>query len=107
MTEANRWGSDASTEDREIAKALRRLLPFLILMYLLAYLDRANIGYAKQAYQSATGVTEAAFALGAGIFFITYAIFEIPSNLLLHRLGARTWMARKTFKSSAGIKAGS
>jgi sugar phosphate permease len=63
-------------------------------MYVLSYLDRANIGYAKQAYQSATGISDAAFAFGAGIFFLSYALFEIPSNLMLHRVGARKWMAR-------------
>ena len=77
-----------------IRRAKYRLIPFLLLMYVLSYLDRANIGYAKQAYQAATGVTDAAFAFGAGIFFLTYAIFEIPSNLILHRVGARIWMAR-------------
>jgi len=63
-------------------------------MYLLSSLDRANIGFAKQAFQQSTGVTEAAFAFGASIFFIGYAIFEFPSNLALHKVGARRWMAR-------------
>ena len=85
---------DPAVLDRAISRAKRRLLPFMLLMYLLAYLDRANIGYAKQAYRAATGVSEAAFAFGAGAFFVTYALFEIPSNLLLHRIGARIWMAR-------------
>src|SRR5262249_33720280 len=77
-----------------IRRAKLRLIPFLLLMYVLSYLDRANIGYAKQAYQAATGVTDARFAFGAGIFFLTYALFEIPSNLILYRVGARIWMAR-------------
>jgi sugar phosphate permease len=85
---------DPEVLDRAIRRAKRRLIPFMLLMYLLCYLDRANIGYAKQAYQAATGVTDAAFAFGAGIFFLTYALFEIPSNLMLHRVGARIWMAR-------------
>ncbi|GGF44522.1 MFS transporter [Aliidongia dinghuensis] len=80
--------------DRATAKAMRRLLPFLILMYMLSYLDRANIGFAKQAFQAATGVSDAAFAFGAGVFFIGYAAFEVPSNLMLHRFGARRWMSR-------------
>jgi sugar phosphate permease len=80
--------------DRAISRAKRRLIPFMLLMYLLSYLDRANIGYAKQAFQAATGVSDAAFAFGAGAFFLTYALFEIPSNLILHRVGARRWMAR-------------
>ena len=74
--------------DRAIGRAKRRLIPFMLLMYLLSYLDRANIGYAKQAFQVATGVSDAAFAFGAGAFFLTYALFEIPSNLILHRVGA-------------------
>ncbi|HAM71754.1 MAG TPA: MFS transporter [Verrucomicrobiales bacterium] len=77
-----------------VRRARGRLIPFLLLMYVLSYLDRANIGYAKQAFQAATGVSNAAFALGAGAFFLTYALCEIPSNLVLHRVGARRWMAR-------------
>ncbi|MDE1181589.1 MFS transporter [Paraburkholderia sp.] len=75
-------------------KVMRRLLPFLLLMYVLAFLDRANIGFAQKALQHDTGLSNAAFAFGAGVFFIGYALFEVPSNLLLHRFGARTWMCR-------------
>jgi MFS family permease len=77
-----------------IRKARLRLVPFLILMYMLAFLDRANVGMAKQALAGAIGLSPAAFALGAGIFFVGYALCEIPSNLILHRVGARRWMAR-------------
>ncbi len=77
-----------------VAKARARLVPFLILMYTLAFLDRANIGFAKQAFQADTGVGDAAFAFGAGLFFVGYALLEIPSNLILHRVGARWWMCR-------------
>ncbi|TCL03159.1 MFS transporter [Sodalis ligni] len=80
--------------ERAINRAKWRLLPFLILMFLLAYLDRVNIGFAKQAYQISTGLSDTAFAFGAGIFFITYALFEIPSNLMMHRLGPRVWLSR-------------
>lgn len=80
--------------DRTVAKVTARLLPFLLLMYVLAFLDRANIGFAKKAFQVDTGLSDAAFALGAGIFFIGYALFEIPSNLIMHRVGARAWMCR-------------
>lgn len=80
--------------ERVTAKAIRRLVPFLLLMYVLAFLDRANIGFAKQAFQLDTGVSNAAYAFGAGIFFIGYALFEVPSNLLMHRVGARAWMCR-------------
>lgn len=75
-------------------KAAWRLLPFLLLLYVLAFLDRVNIGYAKQAFLHDTGLSEAAYAFGASIFFIAYALFEIPSNLILHRVGARIWICR-------------
>lgn len=75
-------------------KAMRRLLPFLLLMYVLAFLDRANIGFAQKALQGDTGLSDAAFAFGAGVFFVGYALFEVPSNLALHRVGARVWMCR-------------
>jgi MFS family permease len=75
-------------------RAQKRLVPFLLLMFVLAFLDRANIGFAKNAFQVSTGVSDAAFALGAGIFFLGYAVFEIPSNIILHHVGARRWMAR-------------
>jgi len=77
-----------------ISKATKRLLPFLALMYVMAYLDRANIGFAQQAFQADTGLSNAAYAFGAGIFFIGYAIFEVPSNILLFRVGARMWLSR-------------
>jgi len=97
-TPASRLPASASGHpevlDRAIHRAKWRLLPFLLLMYLFSYLDRANIGYAKQAYQAATGISNAAFAFGAGAFFVTYALFEVPSNLILHRVGARLWLAR-------------
>jgi MFS family permease len=85
---------DSPTLKRAQQRVRRRLIPFLILMYLLGYLDRANIAYAKQAFQHTTGVSEAAFAFSAGLFFVGYALFEVPSNLLLQRLGARMWLSR-------------
>jgi sugar phosphate permease len=84
----------ASAEGRVTSRVMRRLLPFLLLMYVLAFLDRANIGFAQKALQQDTGLTNAAFAFGAGVFFLGYAIFEVPSNLLLHRVGAKLWMCR-------------
>jgi len=77
-----------------VGRAMRRLLPFLLLMYVLAFLDRANIGFAQKVLQRDTGLSDTAFAFGAGVFFIGYALFEVPSNLLLHRVGARLWMCR-------------
>jgi MFS family permease len=80
--------------ERVTAKAIVRLVPFLLLMYVLAFLDRANVGFAKKAFQLDTGISDAVFAFGAGIFFLGYALFEVPSNLALHRVGARAWMCR-------------
>ena len=80
--------------DSAMGKAQRKLVPFIVLMYIFAFLDRANIGFAKNEFQLATGISDAAFALGAGIFFIGYAVFEVPSNLLMHRFGARLWLSR-------------
>lgn len=81
-------------EERTYAKVTLRLLPFLGLCYLIAYLDRVNIGFAKLRMLADVGMSEAAYGLGAGIFFIGYFLFEVPSNLALHRLGARMWIAR-------------
>lgn len=80
--------------DQAMFKAEKKLVPFIVLMYIFAFLDRANIGFAKQAFQISTGVSDAAFALGAGIFFIGYAVFEVPSNILMHKFGARLWLSR-------------
>ncbi|CAD5110024.1 MFS transporter [Zestomonas carbonaria] len=77
-----------------ISTSRMRLLPFLILMYILAFIDRANVGYARAFLQADTGLSDAAFAFGASIFFIGYACFEVPSNLMLHRLGAKVWLCR-------------
>ena len=77
-----------------IAKVTQRLLPFLLLMYVLAFLDRANVGFAKKAFQLDTNISDAAFAFGASIFFLGYAVLEVPSNLIMHKVGARAWMCR-------------
>ena len=77
-----------------VRKARARLVPFLILMYTMAFLDRSNVGFAKQAFQADTGVSDAAFAFGAGLFFVGYALLEVPSNLIMHRVGARRWLCR-------------
>lgn len=75
-------------------KAIWRLGPFLGLLYLVAYMDRNNAGFAKLEMTAALQITEAAFGFAAGIFFIGYLLFEVPSNLLLERFGARKWIAR-------------
>ncbi|SOZ40935.1 MFS transporter [Cupriavidus neocaledonicus] len=77
-----------------VNKARLRLAPFLALMFALSMLDRSNVGFVKQALMVDSNIGNAAYALGAGIFFIGYAVFEIPSNLILHRVGAKVWLSR-------------
>ncbi|WP_413671733.1 MFS transporter [Massilia cellulosiltytica] len=81
-------------ESRTYAKVTRRLVPFLMLCYLAAYLDRVNVGFAKLQMLSDLRWSDTVYGLGAGIFFIGYFLFEVPSNLILHRFGARRWLAR-------------
>jgi MFS family permease len=75
-------------------KVFRRLIPFLLLMYVIAFLDRSNVSFAQKEFQADFGISSAAYAFGAGLFFVGYAVFEIPSNILLHKVGARWWLAR-------------
>jgi D-galactonate transporter len=70
------------------------LIPFLLICYIIAYLDRVNVGFAKLQMQSALGFSDVVYGLGAGMFFIGYFFFEVPSNIILHRVGARRWIAR-------------
>ena len=81
-------------EIRTLAKVSKRLVPFLIVCYFVAYLDRVNVSFAALTMNQDLGLSQTAFGFGAGIFFITYFIFEVPSNLLLERFGARKWIAR-------------
>ena len=81
-------------EIRTVAKVSKRLVPFLIICYFVAYLDRVNVGFAALTMNQDLGLSQTAFGFGAGIFFIAYFIFEVPSNLLLERFGARKWIAR-------------
>src|SRR5579875_3567767 len=76
------------------AKVTWRLLPFLFLCYVAAYLDRVNVGFAKLQMLNDLKFSETVYGLGAGIFFIGYFFFEVPSNVLLHRVGARVWISR-------------
>ena len=83
-----------TVETRTIAKVSMRLVPFLIVCYFVAYLDRVNVGFAALTMNKDLGLSQTAFGFGAGIFFIAYFIFEVPSNLLLEKFGARKWIAR-------------
>jgi MFS transporter, ACS family, tartrate transporter len=86
--------SDAYIESTIYAKVRRKLLPFLFVLYVVAYLDRINVGFAALQMNRQLGLGQAVFGLGAGIFFIGYFVLEIPSNLILQRLGARVWISR-------------
>src|ERR1041384_2153677 len=89
-----------SPSEQEVAlrKVSLRLIPLLFFCYVIAYIDRINVGFAKLELQQALGVApdqfEKAYGFGAGIFFFGYFLFEVPSNLMLHRIGARRWIAR-------------
>jgi MFS family permease len=85
---------DAAAEGRLYARVARRLIPFLFLCYVAAYLDRVNVGFAKLQMLADLRFSEAVYGLGAGIFFVGYFLFEVPSNVILHRVGARRWIAR-------------
>src|SRR5580693_1608274 len=81
-------------ESRTIGKLRRRIVPLLLILYIVSYLDRINIGFAALTMNTALGITTAQFGLLAGIFFVGYFLLEVPSNLLLHKIGARIWIAR-------------
>jgi MFS transporter, ACS family, tartrate transporter len=77
-----------------VDRVSRRLIPFLFLSYVVAYIDRVNIGFAASALQRDLGLTDTQYGIGAGLFFLGYCLFEVPSNLILERVGARRWIAR-------------
>ena len=82
------------TEDAIYRKISLRLMPLLFLAYIVAYLDRVNVGFAKLQMLTALSLNEAVYGLGAGIFFLGYFLFEVPSNVFLHKVGARKWIFR-------------
>lgn len=83
-----------SLETRVIRKISWRILPFVMLLYFVSFLDRVNVGFAAFTMNKAIGLTPAAYGLGGGLFFIGYFLFEVPSNLILYRVGVRVWIAR-------------
>ena len=87
-------GRRLELSEQATKKVFRRLVPFLLLMYIIAFLDRSNVSFAQQQFEADFGISAAAYAFGAGLFFVGYAVFEVPSNILLHRVGARWWLAR-------------
>jgi MFS transporter, ACS family, tartrate transporter len=81
-------------EARTIARVAWRFIPFLILCYFVAYLDRVNVGFAKLTMDADLGLSETAYGFGAGVFFLAYFLFEVPSNIIMDKVGARVWIAR-------------
>lgn len=81
-----------SVESRTIRKLRTRIVSFIFVLYVIAVIDRSNIGFAALTMNKEVGITSQQFGLFSGIFFIGYFFFEIPSNLLLHKVGARVWI---------------
>ena len=86
---------DQPDRHREVvSKVTRRLIPFAFICYVVAYIDRVNVGFAATVLQRDLGLSDTQYGLGAGLFFLGYCLFEVPSNLILERVGARRWIAR-------------
>ncbi|SAL25694.1 major facilitator transporter [Caballeronia arvi] len=85
---------ESNVEARVSRKLAWRIIPFVMLLYFISFLDRVNVGFAAMTMNKAIGLSPTAFGLGGGLFFIGYFLFEVPSNLILHKVGARIWIAR-------------
>src|SRR5215216_1493553 len=81
-------------EQRTLRKLSWRIVPFIMLLYFIAYIDRVNISFAALTMNKDLGFSSAVFGFGAGIFFVGYFLFEVPSNVILEKVGARLWIAR-------------
>lgn len=90
----SRLGGTSDVATITLRKVTVRLIPFLFVLYIVAWLDRVNVGFAALQMNSDLGFSSTAFGLGSGVFFVGYCLFEVPSNLILHRVGARRWIAR-------------
>lgn len=88
---------DPNVLARAAAKVKRHILPLFVIMFIVNYIDRVNIGFVRSHMETDLGIGAAAYGLGAGLFFVGYAIFEVPSNMLLQRYGARAWLTRIMF----------
>ncbi|PZD67894.1 MFS transporter [Pantoea ananatis] len=86
--------TDFEQSERAAAKAFRRILPFIFICYVVSYLDRTNVSFAALGMNADLGITAEQFGFGAGMFFIGYFLFEVPSNLIMQKVGARIWIAR-------------
>jgi D-galactonate transporter len=86
--------ADSALEESAYAKVFRRIVPFIMICYVVAYLDRINVGFAKLQMEIDLGFSQTVYGLGAGMFFIGYFFFEVPSNMIMYRVGAKLWIAR-------------
>src|SRR5579862_2724457 len=86
--------TNAIDEKALVRKIAWRIIPFVFILYIISYLDRANIGYAALQMNKELALSSEAFGFVSGIFFIGYFLFEVPSNVMLNRFGARVWIAR-------------
>src|ERR1700745_2456637 len=85
---------NAVDERRVLARVSRRFIPLAFACYVVAYLDRVNVGFVANELQHDLGLSATAYGIAAGLFFLGYCLFEVPSNLILERVGARMWIAR-------------
>ncbi len=92
--EAVQNNNELSFEEATYKKVAWRLIPLLLICYVIAYLDRVNVGFAKLQMMDELGFSNTVYGLGAGIFFVGYFLFEVPSNIILHKVGARVWIGR-------------
>ncbi|MBX8619452.1 MFS transporter [Pseudomonas cichorii] len=97
--------SDPAVLARAAAKVKRHVLPLFVVMFIVNYIDRVNIGFVRSHLETDLGIGAAAYGLGAGLFFVGYALFEVPSNMLLQRYGARVWLTRIMFTWGAAAMA--
>ncbi|MER0041117.1 MULTISPECIES: MFS transporter [unclassified Pseudomonas] len=89
--------ADPQVVARAVSKVKRHVLPLFVVMFIVNYIDRVNIGFVRSHLETDLGIGAAAYGLGAGLFFIGYAMFEVPSNMLLQRYGAKVWLTRIMF----------
>ena len=91
---ATSLSSEGPVLDRAVTKVMRRIMPLFLVMFVVNYIDRVNIGFVASHLQIDLGIGAAAYGLGSGLFFIGYALFEVPSNVLMAKFGARAWLTR-------------
>ncbi|MGN4078268.1 MFS transporter, partial [Burkholderia gladioli] len=87
-------GTAANPLDSAVAKVMRHVMPLFLVMFIANYIDRVNIGFVNSHMHADLGIGAAAYGFGSGLFFVGYALFEVPSNVLMQKFGARAWLTR-------------